>query len=199
MSWAGKELAGADLGDVRLGLRLMQMVERLVESAERSMPEGFGSWSETKAAYRFIENQRIDWPQILAPHRASTVSRAAAEPIVSVSRDYDRDQPHPVSIHHRSGLFIFAPLPRGAAAHLPGNHSPRRGVGCDRSADVGAGPVEELGKPHTHRPRSTAEKESQRWLTGLQATQAALAQHPQVVSLADSEADIYDLFAMPRC
>ena len=50
MSWAGVELASAELGDARLTLRLMGMVERLVERAAQSLPQGFGSWKETKAA-----------------------------------------------------------------------------------------------------------------------------------------------------
>ena len=198
MSWAGKELAGADLGDVRRGLRLMQMVERLVESAERSIPEGFGSWSETKAAYRFIENQRIDWPQILAPHRASTVSRAAAEPIVLVLQD--TTEINLTQFPSTTGLgYLSLPRCRGVLLHTCLATTPQGVVLGVIDQQMWARPVEELGKRHTRRQRSTAEKESQRLLTGLQATQAALAQHPQMVSLADSEADIYDLFAMPRC
>jgi hypothetical protein len=197
MSWAGKELASAELGDDRLDLRLMQIVERLVESAERSIPEGFGSWSETKAAYRFIENPRVDWPQILAPHRASTVSRAAAEPIVLVSQDTTEINltPFPAT----TGLgYLSKPECRGVLLHTCLATTPQGVVLGVIDQQMWVRAVEELGKRHTRRQRSTNEKESQRWLAGLQATQAALAQHPQVVSIADSEADIYDLFALPR-
>jgi hypothetical protein len=62
-------------------------------------------------------------------------------------------------------------------------------------------PIEDRGKryqPQRRHQGCTDDKESQRWLNGLQATQTALAGHPQVVVVADREADIYDLFAAPR-
>jgi hypothetical protein len=197
MSWAGKELAAADLGDDRLDLRLMRIVERLVESAEQSIPEGFGSWSETKAAYRFIENPRIEWSQILAGHRSSTVSRAAAEPIVLVSQD--TTEINLTQFPSTTGLgYLSKPECRGVLLHTCLATTPQGVVLGVLDQQMWARPMEQLGKRHTRRHRSTDQKESQRWLTGLQATQVALVQHPQVVSIADSEADIYDLFAMPR-
>jgi hypothetical protein len=54
------------------------------------------------------------------------------------------------------------------------------------------------GKRHTRRQRPTAEKESQRWLDALTATQTLLTTPRHVVTVADREADIYDLFALPR-
>src|SRR5262245_58196468 len=44
------------------------------------------------------------------------------------------------------------------------------------------------------------EKESLRWLTGLRQVRAIAEQYPGVwcVRVADSEADIYELFAEPR-
>jgi hypothetical protein len=59
-------------------------------------------------------------------------------------------------------------------------------------------PLKDLGKRHQRRQKATCEKESQRWLRGLQATEAALAAHPQVVVIGDRESDFYDLFAAPR-
>jgi hypothetical protein len=55
-----------------------------------------------------------------------------------------------------------------------------------------------VGKKHTRHQRETADKESQRWLTALAATQTQLQPTTQVVTIADREADIYDLFASPR-
>lgn len=197
MSWAGKELAAADLGDDRRDLRLMQIVESLVKSAEQSIPEGFGSWSETKAAYRFFENPHIDWPQILAPHRASTVRRAAVEPIVLVAQD--TTEINLTQFPATTGLgYLGSPKCRGVLLHTCLATTPEGVVLGVIDQQMWVRAVEDLGKRHTRRRRSTDEKESQRWLEGLQATQTALADHPQVVMVADSEADIYDLFATPR-
>jgi hypothetical protein len=48
------------------------------------------------------------------------------------------------------------------------------------------------------RQRLTAEKESQRWLAALAASQARVPPEIGVITVADREADIYDLFALPR-
>jgi hypothetical protein len=61
-----------------------------------------------------------------------------------------------------------------------------------------ARPPEEQGKRKTRNTRRLEEKESQRWLDGVAAAEAALPEHPHVVVVADRESDIYDLFAMPR-
>jgi hypothetical protein len=55
-----------------------------------------------------------------------------------------------------------------------------------------------VGKSSHRRQRETKDKESQRWLTALMASQAAVPAAVSVVTVADSEADIYDLFALPR-
>jgi hypothetical protein len=55
-----------------------------------------------------------------------------------------------------------------------------------------------VGKKHSRHQRETADKESQRWLTALAATQTQIQPTTQVVTIADREADIYDLFAHPR-
>ncbi len=55
-----------------------------------------------------------------------------------------------------------------------------------------------VGQRHTRRQRPTAAKESQRWLDAQTATQQTLPAGAGVVTVADREADIFDLFAQPR-
>ena len=57
---------------------------------------------------------------------------------------------------------------------------------------------EQVGKRHQRRQRKTADKESQRWLTAVQESEGAAPAGTTVVTVADREADIYDLFALPR-
>jgi hypothetical protein len=197
MTWAGKELATAELGDERRALRLMKMVERFVERAEQSIPQGFGSWSETKAAYRFLENPQIEWPAILAPHRTSTVQRAAKEPVVLVAQDTTEINLTPFAATAGLG-YLSLPTCQGVLLHSCLAVTPQGVVLGVLDQQLWVRPEEELGKRHARRQKPTSDKESQRWLTGWQATQTALVDHPQVVMIADREADIYDLFAEPR-
>jgi hypothetical protein len=48
------------------------------------------------------------------------------------------------------------------------------------------------------RKRAIEQKESHRWLESLELTQQWIPQDKQVVTVADQEADIYELFALPR-
>ncbi len=52
-------------------------------------------------------------------------------------------------------------------------------------------------KPSRH-GKATPDKESQRWLDALTATQKALPSQPLVITVADGEADVFDLLAAPR-
>jgi len=57
---------------------------------------------------------------------------------------------------------------------------------------------QEVGKRHHRRQRQTEDKQSQRWLSALQVTESAVPEEIEVVTIADREADIYDLFAKPH-
>lgn len=197
MEWVSKELAHVGLGDVRLDLRLMRIVEQMAKHAEQSLPEmSWGSWAETKAAYRFWSNDRIKWREILTPHLKRTAERAQAEPVVLVIQDNTEIDlsSHPAT----KGLgYLASARARGLLAHT-----------CLAVSETGVPlgvvdlmlwtrPLEQIGKRY-HRSRPTAEKESQRWLDGLAAIERALPEHPHLVVVADREADFYDLFAASR-
>lgn len=197
MSWICEELGSVELGDVRRDLRLMQIVDCLVEHAGQSVPEMCRNWAETKAAYRFWNNVQVDWQQILTPHRRRTAERAQAQPIVLVIQDQMEVD---LSSHAATeGLgYLASGQARGLMAHT-----------CLAASEAGVPlgvldlmlwtrPVEELGKRYECRKKTTAEKESQRWIDGLQAIERTLPEHPHVVVVADREADFYDLFAVPR-
>jgi Transposase Tn5 dimerisation domain len=57
---------------------------------------------------------------------------------------------------------------------------------------------ERSGKKGTRSLKPTSEKESQRWLDGLKAAEAGVPDGVTVVHMGDREADIFDLFTMPR-
>jgi hypothetical protein len=59
-------------------------------------------------------------------------------------------------------------------------------------------PLPQLGRRAKRHQSPIEQKESQRWLTGLQATAKVLADHPQAIVVGDREADIYELFAADR-
>jgi hypothetical protein len=52
-----------------------------------SIPEACDSWSETRAAYRFLGNVDVEREAILAPHWTRTEERMRAQPFVLCIQD----------------------------------------------------------------------------------------------------------------
>jgi hypothetical protein len=197
--WSALELRHADLGDQRLNKRLVKLVDDLLAAPEASVPQASGDWAATKAAYRFWDNPRVDPDDIRAAHHAVTVERLDShrdEPILAVQDTTSFDfTDHPDT----AGLGYLA-------------HSKRRGLWLHTvlavsAAGVPLGPLDQytwtrdpatLGKRALRNKKETADKESQRWLDALTATEAVLPAGQKVITVADREADFYDLFAAPR-
>src|SRR5215467_6631035 len=72
------EFRGAELGDERRNVRLVQLAERMAEKPDTSFPKAM-TQAELEAAYRFFSNVQVDPEEILRPHIEQTVGRVLAE------------------------------------------------------------------------------------------------------------------------
>ena len=83
-AWVDQELDGAYFQDVRLGKRLRTLLGLMSNGLGQTIPLACQDWANTKAAYRFFANPRINEEEILSGHFASTHARAAAieEPLL---------------------------------------------------------------------------------------------------------------------
>lgn len=77
-SWFDRELSGCSFADERLAKRLHKLLERMDGAMGASIPFACQDWANTKAAYRFFSNDRINEAEILAGHFLSTRDRVAA-------------------------------------------------------------------------------------------------------------------------
>ena len=179
--------------------RLVKLVDDLLHAPEASVPQASGDWAATKAAYRFWDNPRVDPDAIRAAHRDSTRQRLpdrAGEPILAIQDTTSFDfTDHPATTglgylghRKRAGLWLHSAL-AVTAAGVPLGLIDQRTWTRDPAT---------LGKRAQRNKKETADKESQRWLDALAATEAAVPVGPTVVTVADREADFYDLFAAPR-
>ena len=66
------ELTYADFGDKRLGKRLLKMVKALSKNPEGTLPGALKCPFSIKAAYRFLDNEKTSYEQVLAPHIQET-------------------------------------------------------------------------------------------------------------------------------
>jgi hypothetical protein len=195
--WAMQELATANFGDARLRDRLIRMVSDLAAQPQASVPHACGDWAATQGAYDFWDSPRVTPEAIFAAHRDSTLARLAGQRQVLVIQDTtDLD----LSAHPKTtGLGpLDHPRQRGLKVHsvlLASGQGVPLGL---IHQQVWARDPATTGKSQQRRQLPTQAKESQRWLDALAATQAVLPPTVTTITIADREADIYDLFAAPR-
>lgn len=196
-SWVAKELQGANLGDARRNRRLVKIVSDLAAQPNTSVPQASGNWAATQAAYDFWANPRVKADDIKAAHQTSTVGRVQGQPVVLTLQDTTElnftDHPGKKGMGYLDSRFS-----RGLKVHSTFCVS-SQGVPLGLlNQQVWARDLKDLGKKHLRHKKETKDKESQRWITALGDTEAQLPAQTTVVTVADREADIYDLLATPR-
>lgn len=191
-----EELQGVELGDQRLNQRSRTLLERFAEDPQASIPVACRGWSETDAAYKFFANPKASAKAILRPHAQATIRRCGQEAVVLLVQDTtELDYTHEnLSIQ---GLGVLDHRGReGMLLDLQAAFTPE---GCCLGS-VGANFLtrspESIGQARQRGSWPIEAKESLRWLEGYRRACRVQRQLPgtQVISIADAEADIYELF-----
>src|SRR5438093_10089179 len=77
-NWIQQEIAGCEFEDLRLGRRFGNLLEQIGAAVGESIPLACQDWANTKAAYRFLSNDRINEEDILSGHFQATRDRFAS-------------------------------------------------------------------------------------------------------------------------
>lgn len=122
-------MAGGTFPDLRLKSRLGRLLGDLGERIGGTLPSACQNWAATKAAYRFVDNPRLDDGVILAGHVAATAARfAAVHGTVLVLHDttefsFTRNTPDGVGhlsyVKGRHGLHTACGPARGSRGPTP--------------------------------------------------------------------------------
>jgi len=195
MSVAAPVLSGRSLGDQRRLARLRQLVTRLASAVAASLPQANPRWSLLKAAYRFFANHAVTPEAILAAARPDCVARMVAAGTVLLIQDTTT-----ISIRHPATADL------GPVGNGKGQGFLLHSVLAADSAGVPLGLVAQRAwardaqGPHraSRRKRPTSEKESGRWQALEAASQAVVPAGVVTITVADREADLFDLFAASR-
>ncbi len=197
MSWAQEELSGANLGDKRRNKRLVTIVEDLAQQPNESVPQASRDTAAMQATYEFWANRRIKASAIIEAHTSSTIERIKEHKTVLAIQDKTE-----LDLGKRQRTRGIGAISNQAAKglHL---HS----VLAVSESGVPLGLLEEKmwarekprkGKGVKERRRKIAEKESYRWLESQDRSQGLIPTEISLITIADREADIYELFAQPR-
>jgi hypothetical protein len=185
------------LGDKRRNQRLIKIVEDLSAMPHASVTQAARDEAAVQGIYEFWGNVRVEPNQILAAHRDSTLSRVEEQQIVLAVQDTTEldfsSQPSKLGLGALSkkdaqGLKVHSVLcvsPKGVPLGV-------------LHQKVWAREKNRRTTGYQDRKRAIEQKESHRWLESLELTQQWIPQDKRVVTVADREADIYELFALPR-
>jgi len=188
------ELTGIDLGDERLNKRSKHLLEALAVNPEASINAACGGWGDTVAAYRFFNNPDVTPAAILRPHREATMRRVREHAVAllvqdTTELDFTKHPPKDARCLNKAERF-------GLYAHTHLAVTPDKLILGVAGIDYFDRAPETLGKADERSPLPIEQKESFRWLEGYRLACQLAADSPgtQIVSVADREADIYDIF-----
>jgi len=209
-SWLDREIAGSEFNDVRLRKRFGVLLEQLWKGMGQTIPLACQDWANTKAAYRFMDNDRVSEQDILSGHFQATAQRFAATdgPILvlqdTTTFSYERERPELVGY---AGSAITSAERRGRT-----RPSPQCGILMHSSLAVtteglplGLTAIKFWSRKEfkdTAKKRRKVnftripieKKESFRWIENLRHSTARLGDPGRCVHVGDRESDIFELF-----
>lgn len=205
-----QETVDGTFKDERFGRRFKTLLSDIGGAIGASLPFAGQDWANTKAAYRFPSNERVNKADILSGHFQATAKRfAASDGTILVLQDtteisFKRERAEDIgftksirtgntkdrrkTVHAVCGILMHSSLtvstdglPLGVAAIKFWNREKFKGK---RALTTKVNPT-----------RVTIEKkESARWLQNLEQSTALLAAPDCCVHVGDRESDIYELF-----
>ena len=212
--WSDQEVDERAFKDARLGRRFADLLKQLGYGMGGSIPFACQDWANTKAAYRFFSNTKVEEGDILSGHFAATRARydASGGPILLLQNTteftYQRRNPHDVGFtksinsgrdkegrlrHHAvCGILMHSSLavtvdglPLGLSAVKFWNRDKFKGTAAlKRKINPTRVPIEQ--------------KESVRWLDNLRQSIERLGRPDRCIHVGDRESDIFELYCLTQ-
>lgn len=211
-TWVDGEIAEGQLSDKRLDKRLRQVFDQLGAAMGQTIPRACQDWANTKAAYRFFSNSRVNEHAILKGHFDATRDRVAnAEGTILVLQDtteftYQREKAEAIGItkvinsgrdkqgrprlHTLCGLLMHSSL-AVTTQGVPLGLTAVKFWTRDKFKSTAA--LKRKINP-TRVPIET--KESYRWLENLRQSNVLIGEPGRCVHVGDRESDIYELYCL---
>ncbi len=212
--WSVGEPDAGAFKDVRLGRRCADLLRRLSDRMGGMIPLACQDWANTKAAYRFFANPKVEEAEILSGQFAATRMRyTASEGLVLLLQDateftYQRRDPQGIGFtkainsgrdsngrlrHHAvCGILMHSSLAISEEG-LPFGLAAVKFWSCEKFK----GTARLKRKINTTRaPIET--KESIRWLENLRQSAALLGEPGRCIHIGDRESDIYELYCLAK-
>jgi hypothetical protein len=193
--WAKEEFGQAKLKDPRQIRRLEKIATDFMKQPQASINAASGNWAGSLGAYRFFGSP-IAADAVLSGHRQKTIERMQGRPVILAVQD--TTTLNFTSQRAKQGLGSIGTRQGGAQGFFCHTTLAVDAEGCA----LGVLDVQSYRRGAERRKRQRTgqarERESGRWLESLARCQEAAAlcgRATQIISVADREADFYELFA----
>lgn len=195
--WVFNEVRAADLQDARRVKSAARLINAMAQRPSGTIPRIAASPAEAHAAYRLLQTElrpeeeegtppTVGDRLLLGVHDAC-VGRVSGEKTVLAIQDTTHVKFASSPVRSDGDFWVHSTL-AATTDGIPLGLLDQRNV---QRSDEG-------GKRETRRDRPIEEKESYRWIEALRATNGRVPADVRVITVADREADIYELFAEPR-
>lgn len=200
--WVMDELQTADLRDKRLEKRLIKLLDTLSQNSTASIPAACTDRAEMVAAYRFFDNEKIEFENVLAPHIDASCKRVARQPVALLVQDTtELDLTRPTSKMQGTGP-LHSGRRCGALLHplmaFTSDGTPMGTLYAEawsRADRTGQPKLSTNARHVANHQTPIEEKESYRWLETARQCAEIKTHCPdtQLVMIADRESDIVDV------
>jgi hypothetical protein len=198
--WIEEEMAGCHFGDQRLKPRAATVVGQIFGKMGESIPAACQDSANTKAAYRFFDNESVSEEQILSGHFQATKERIAAsdEPVLYLHDTTEHCFKREAGVMGRDGkrnkITARRILMHSSLAITPEGQP--LGVAAIKFWERDAVPKKRRKKRTLYDNVPIEEKKSFRWLENLREATARSSDPAASVHIGDRESDIYELFSL---
>ena len=197
-NWIKKEFANIHFGDIRLKKRFFKVALALGQKSEKNICSSFDNWGDLKAAYRFLDNSKVNSSSILLPHQDNTVGRIREHKRVLFLQDtvyftYENDRISTTGLDvcckHFSGKKVINGLMMHGALAVSEDGIP---LGLIEQKFIKRskfrGGLAERSKLYSKLP--IKKKESQRWIDFINSSRERDYGDTKIIHIADREGDI---------
>ena len=197
--WSKEEFENINFGDKRIDKRFQKVSVQLSKKPTVPINQACGVWADTKAAYRLFGNEKVTKEIILDSHKKLTLERVKSQKIVLVIQDTSyldftkhkkKQDIGPIGTEEQNiqGLLMHTALAETVSGLA-------LGVLCQ---DIWVRSPEEKGHRKKRKKLPIEEKESNKWLKSLEASEKLRPRDTTFVTICDRESDIYEFFVKAR-
>lgn len=199
-NWIEYELSEISLGDKRLDWRFLDSAAKLAAKPSVSINQACDDWADTKATYRLFANKKTRAEEILAPHQQRTKERMIGHKYILAIQDSSiLDYSHQPSKKGMGPIGTSEQSLRGMVMHsVLGTATSGLPLGVLYQAIWSRGETVKQMTSTERRRVPITEKESNKWLLALSETVKYQPEGTRLVTVGDSEADIFELFNHAR-